>query len=308
MTSTSLQEKACPITLDALKANFRANDFSTYSSGFGDGEEGAERNEMFVMIRNHLRTAWCEQLRGLTGAEMQHFSEFSAIGCMEKSEGDFIAGTLVDILEDAYKTQCLLDMGLQTLQEPIEKELAQLAYSKGKPLDELTEEECAAVLDRLADQFLGKMMRLLLRTQEVENWVSFTKEMPAHEDFGSRFRGNQDKIDYARKWYHLRTKIGAILQLDEVVKDENADIETAMAAMDIQQRIEYDERYDQLISAFCESLDDDIDAQIVYMCDEGLTQAEMAQRLGFKTHSALTKRIQKIYKKCCAFLEEQPRE
>ena len=78
--------------------------------------------------------------------------------------------------------------------------------------------------------------------------------------------------------------------------------------MDIQQRIEYDEQYDALVAAFCATLDDDIDCQIVYMCDEGLSQTEMARRLGFRTHSAVTKRIQKIYEKCCAFLEAQPKD
>ena len=47
MENTSLLEKEGPITLEDLKANFRANDFSAYSSGFGDKEESDERNENF---------------------------------------------------------------------------------------------------------------------------------------------------------------------------------------------------------------------------------------------------------------------
>jgi hypothetical protein len=202
----------------------------------------------------------------------------------------------------------LLDVGLQVLQEPLEKELEHLANAQGITPEELSEEELSAALDRLSDQFLGKMMNLLLQTQDVPQLLTFSSKMPAHEDFANGSMNDNAKIDFFRKWYHLRTKIGAMLSLSDVEADEHADMENAMAAMDIQQRIEYDETYDALVAAFCATLDDDIDRQIVYMCDDGLTHAEMARRLGFQTHSAVTKRIQKIYEKCCAFLEAQPKD
>ena len=63
MTNTSLLEKEGPITLDDLKANFRANDFSAYSSGFGDKEESVERNAQYAMIRKHFKRVWYEQLK-----------------------------------------------------------------------------------------------------------------------------------------------------------------------------------------------------------------------------------------------------
>ena len=94
MENTSLLEKEGPITLEDLKANFRANDFSAYSSGFGDKEESDERNERFEKIRGYFEVAWNQELKALTGKTMQNFSEHSAIGSLEKSEGNFIAGML----------------------------------------------------------------------------------------------------------------------------------------------------------------------------------------------------------------------
>lgn len=308
MTNTSLLEKEGPITLEDLKANFRANDFSAFSSGFGDQEESTERNDRYNMIRKHFKGVWYDQPKTMSSKPLPHFSKVSPIGCLERSESSLVAGTVVDIMEDEQQTQMLLDVGLQVLQEPLEKELDQLARSQGKAPEELSEEEFAAVLDQLSDQFLGKMMNLLLQTQDVPQLLTFSSRMPAHEDFATGSMNDNAIIDFFRKWYHLRTKIGAMLSLSDVEKDENADIETAMAAMDIQQRIEYDEQYDALVAAFCATLDDDIDRQIVYMCDDGLTHAEMARRLGFRTHSAVTKRIQKIYEKCCAFLKAQSME
>ena len=308
MTNTSLLEKEGPITLDDLKANFRANDFSAYSSGFGDKEESVERNAQYAMIRKHFKRVWYEQLKTMQSKALPYFSDVSPIGCLERSESSLVAGTVVNIMEDEQQTQMLLDIGLQVLQEPLGKELEQLAISQGKVPEELSEEELSAALDRLSDQFLGKMMNLLLQTQDVPQLLTFSSKMPAHEDFANGSMNDNAKIDFLRKWYHLRTKIGTMLSLSDVEADEHADVEDAMAAMDIQQRIKYDETYDALVAAFCATLDDDIDRQIVYMCDDGLTHAEMARRLGFQTHSAVTKRIQKIYEKCCAFLEAQPKD
>jgi len=308
MANTSLLEKEGPITLEDLKANFRANDFSAYSSGFGDKEESTERNDRYNMIRKYFKGVWYDQLKTMSSKPLPRFSKVSPIGCLERSESSLVAGTVVNIMEDEQQTQMLLDVGLQVLQEPLEKELEHLANAQGITPEELSEEELSAALDRLSDQFLGKMMNLLLQTQDVPQLLTFSHKMPAHEDFANGSMNDNAKIDFLRKWYHLRTKIGAMLSLSDVEADEHADTENAMAAMDIQQRIEYDETYDALVAAFCATLDDDIDRQIVYMCDDGLTHAEMARRLGFQTHSAVTKRIQKIYEKCCAFLEAQPKD
>ena len=296
-----LLEKDGPITLEDLKVRFQANDFSSQSSGFGDQTESGLRNERFMVIRNHFKVAWRQQMKELTGKSMQNFSATSPIGCLEKSEAALVAGTLVDLMEDEQRTDSLLEQGLQILQEPLEAELERHAQTQGKTTDDLSDEELAAALDCLSDQFLGKMMRLLLQAQEAEMWVEFSKSSPAHEDFNDQIKNNFDRIDFIRQWDHLRTKIGATLSLTDMIAAENEDMETAIAG---HSPMDDDKKYDQLMAAFCASLDDDIDAQIVYLCDEGLTHAEIAQRLGFKTHSAVTKRLQKIYKKCCAFLQE----
>ena len=174
MANASLLEKEGPITLDDLKSNFRANDFSAYSSGFGDKHESVERTERFQKIREYFEAAWSDQLKVLTGKSMQNFTEHSAVGSLEKSEGNLVAGTLVDVLENEQQAEMLLELGLQVLREPLEMELEQLALAQGKAPEELSEEEFSVVLAQLSDQFLGKMMNLLLQTQDIEQWMEFT--------------------------------------------------------------------------------------------------------------------------------------
>lgn len=308
MVERSLLEKEGPITLDDLKANFRANDFSAYSSGFGDEDESVERTRCFEKIHSYFEAAWSEQLKALTGKSMQNFTEHSAAGSLEKSEGNLIAGTLVDVLENEQQTEMLLDLGLQVLREPLEMELEQLATAQGKTPEELSEEEAAAVLARLSDQFLGKMMNLLLQTQDIEQWMEFTKDMPAHEDFNEKILLNFDKINFERRWYHLRTRIGRLFELDEAIAETHCDpkSEKPLNAVDMGlDPVETDEEAcEQLLSAFISTVQDPVDQEILYLRARGWKQKEIAEYLQFKDHTNVCKRLTKLQEQCYAFLAQ----
>ena len=303
MIDTSLLNKDGPITIEDMKEQFRLNDFSAMSSGYNKGKESDAHNTLFNKIVAHFKKAWRGQLHEMTGKYLSVFSASSPIGCMEKSESELVAGTLVHIIDDETKLDQLFDIGLTVLRKPIEAELEKLAQEQEKTAEELTEEEFKAVLDQLADKFLNKMMRLLLETQEVDKWLSFTNEMPAEEDFNKQLKENLDYVDFRRQWYHLQTKIGAMLSLEDVPENAYADPDLLYVIPDPKQRAIDDEKFDLLVQQFCEYLNDDVDSQIVYMTMEGLTQKQMAERLGFRTHSAVSKRLKKLFDKCNTFRE-----
>ena len=306
MMDTTLLEKEGPVTLEDLRANFRAHDFSAMSSGYDKEHESSQRNTRFKRIVKCFKKAWREQMKEMTGKNMVNFAPSSPVGCMELSESELVAGTLVDIMEDEARLDQLFEIGMTVLRQPLEKELEKRI--QGKSMEELTEEEFSAVMAPLADQFLGKMMRLLLEVQEADKWMEFTTEMSAHEDYNTQIKENHANIDFLRQWYHLRTKIGGMLSLEDVEKEASTDMDRLLMSRGTKQRARNDAKYNMLLQAFCESLNNDIDRKIVYMCDEGLTQAEIAQRLGYANHSAVSKRIKKIYQKCCTFLESLPKE
>ena len=202
--------------------------------------------------------------------------------------------------------EALLDLGLQVLQEPLEMELEQLAMDKGKTPEELSEAEFASVLAQLSDQFLGKMMNLLLQTQDVAQWMEFTKELPAHEDFDEDILRNFDKITFERKWDHLRTKIGRLLELDEAIADTHCDPNTQkpIDAVDMGlEPVETDEEaYELLLSTFIATVQDPVDLEILYLRARGWKQKEIAEHLQFKDHTNVSKRMQKLQEQCHAFL------
>jgi hypothetical protein len=206
------------------------------------------------------------------------------------------------------QTEMLLDIGLQVLREPLELELEKLALARGKAPEELSEEELAAVLAQLSDQFLGKMMNLLLQTQEIEQWVKFTKDTPAHEDFNEKILLNYDKINFERRWDHLRTRIGRLLELDETITETYCDpnMEKPIYAVDMGLApVETDEEaYEQLLSAFIATVQDPVDQEIMYLRARGWKQREIAEHLQFKDHTNVSKRMQKLQEQCRAFLAQ----
>ena len=136
MIDTSLLNKDGPITIEDMKEQFRLNDFSAMSSGYNKGKESDAHNTLFNKIVAHFKKAWRGQLHEMTGKYLSVFSSSSPIGCMEKSESELIAGTLVHIIDDETKLDQLFDIGLTALRKPIEAELKKRAQEQEKSIIE----------------------------------------------------------------------------------------------------------------------------------------------------------------------------
>lgn len=311
MVDTSLLDKDGAISIEDLMKRFQTNDFSAMVSLY-DSEKATEaQNQLYRRVKKHFRIVWDAQVEMLTGkGSLANFSELALVRCLEEREEDLISGLVMDLLADEARTETIMNQIMEQFREPLLVEIEAYAVTIGKTTDSLSEEEFAAAVNQFADLFLSKMMNLLQQTQQVPELMRFMHDTPAHEDFNNSIKDNYDKIDFMRAWYHLRTKIGAMLSLSDFPEAELADSDEAVASSMTKsecERAEEDAKYDRLLQAFCETLND-IDSQIVYMCDEGLTQKEMAERLGYANHSAVSKRLKKIYQKCCAFLDAQPKE
>lgn len=311
MVDTSLLEKEGAISIEDLMKHFQTNDFSAMVSLYESEKASSEQNQLYRRAKKHFRTAWNAQMKMLTGKDsLANFSEFAPVRCLQEREEDLISGVVMELLADEAHSEAIMDQTLEQFREPLLSEIETYAATIGKTTDSLSEEEFAAAVNQFVDLFLGKMMNLLQQTQQVPELMRFMHDTPAHEDFNNSIKENYDKIDFMRAWYHLRTKIGAMLSLSDFPEAELADSDEAIASSmtkSERERAEEDAEYDRLLQAFCKTLND-IDSQIVYMCDEDLTQKEMAERLGYANHSAVSKRLKKIYKKYCAFLDAQPKD
>ena len=309
MVDTSLLEKDGAISIEDLVKHFQKNDFSAEVSHYNADAASSESNELYLKVKQIFQNAWNKEMHKLTQKKsLMNFSEFHPVRCLEEREEDLVSGTVMELMADEAQLNMLLDLVFAQMHGKITEALEAYAATKNKTVDTLTEAQIALVVDNFADQFLAHMMQLFLRVQSVPEIMEMGKDMPAMEDYADTGHTNYDRIDGLRKLEHLRTQLGGMLSLSDVPKDASTDIDRLLATMDTEQRKRDDAKYDRLLQTFCKTLKDDVDRQIVYMCDEGLNQTQIAEKLGFANHSAVSKRIAKIYKKCCAFLDAQPKE
>ena len=291
-------------TLDELKMFFQENDFTTAVSGYNFENASEEDNRFYLKIKNLFGTTWNEQMKELTGTgSLANFSKDAPVKCLEKADEDLIAGTIMEILQDDTLTEMYGQISAEVVAEPLTKELEKYAEEHGKTVDDLTEEEIGLVMDDFSTRFLGNAVNMLQQTQSVPEIMDISSKMAAHEDFASTKGRNYDKIDFRRRWYHLRAKIDTTLSYDEIVENELADPDSADAFSAIEDSMDQDELYQMLLSAVCDNCDDDIDRQIILMCDEQLTQKEIAEKLGYKSQGAVSKRLKKLRKKYSEIFE-----
>ena len=291
-------------TLDELKKFFQENDFTTAVSGFDFENASEEDNQFYLKIKNIFGTAWNGQMKELTGTgSLANFSKDAPVKCLEKADEDLIAGTIMEILQDDTLTEMYGQISAEVVAEPLAKEMEKYAEEHGKTVDDLTEEEIGLVMDDFSNRFLGNAVNMLQQTQSVPEIMDISSKMAAHEDFASTKGRNYDKIDFRRRWYHLRAKIDTTLSYDEIVENEFADPDSAAAFSAIEDSMDQDELYQMLLDAVCDSCEDDIDRQIILMCDEQLTQKEIAEKLGYKSQGAVSKRLKKLRKKYSEIFE-----
>ena len=123
--------------------------------------------------------------------------------------------------------------------------------------------------------------------------IEAVKDMRCFEDFD--YRESNQKTDFYRKWYHTRS-LKAEMSFDmmqEHFRERYDDVEWELPDPLSTFEDEVTEKVD--VQNFLATLEE-TDRQILQMREDGYTQKEIAARLEFKTHSAVSKRIRKIGK------------
>ena len=192
-----------------------------------------------------------------------------------------------------------IDRFFEMYEESVMLGLDCYAKSVGKEVDGLTDEEIHTVVEKVAGVIDETLIETVMQGQQVSEIFGISKKIPQHEDFSGQL--NQDKINFYNKWTHCKTKLGAPLFFSELSEDESTNIEGVknFFANDPAE----EQRYISLRDEFAKTLNS-TDKEIYYLSEKGLTQKEIADRLGYKTHSAISKRMKimnKDFKKFIGF-------
>lgn len=289
MKKSSLLEKEGPITIEDLKTNFKENDFTTMKSKFNPKK--ASEGELFLYGRAKtiFQQSWNEKMDELTGlSSLLNFSDDSPLVSLEKTDEALVSGIVMELREDEEALDRIFDSYCRITEERCIEEITKYAEETGKDPDDMSEEKLETIFNRVVDEFLSKMMSLFLQTQSVPELVELQKSMATHEDFNETVVQNFSKIDFDRKWTHSRSEAGAALSLDgliEVFQDavpvatlDNATEEVEV--IDIERKV-------------LENLNE-TDKEIYLLKKQGYSQNEIAEKLGFKSTSAVSKRLANI--------------
>ena len=125
------------------------------------------------------------------------------------------------------------------------------------------------------DIYLHHIVPNVMKKHRMDEIIRVARESPCFEDFD--FQKSNQKTDFIRKWYHTRTK-HPIISLEEFQE----------AYADAHGGQEYEEPDPS------QNVEETVVAQALELRMSGDTLEEIAEKLGYKNHSGVLKRIRKI--------------
>ena len=151
--------------------------------------------------------------------------------------------------------------------------------------------EMGYVSDEEIDIYLRYIVPKVMKKHNMYAAIETAEEFRCFEDFD--YRESRQKIDFYRKWYHTRTKY-PMISLEEF-KENYAESHNGQEwdEPDASQDIEENTTSEILVEQFKATLTEK-DMAILQMRMEGDTLEEIAEKLGYKNHSGVLKRIRKI--------------
>lgn len=148
------------------------------------------------------------------------------------------------------------------------------------------------------------MKQVVEQTIEEQGWgpmLEVIRDVPCEEDF-ENWDTNVRK-DFLRKWYHTRSKRVQIVSLEECMEDEDSNIHSLPDPKgDFMEQVESEDFCQRFKATLSQK-----DMAILELRVERYTLEEIADRLGYKTHSAVVKRMEAIKKRFLRYEQESGR-
>ena len=156
---------------------------------------------------------------------------------------------------------------------------------------ENTDLYCGFVPEYDVEIYLRYVVPKVMKKYKMYETLEVAEQYRCFEDFD--FRDSRQKTDFYRKWYHTRTKhpMVSLEEFKENYSESHNGQEWDMA--DESQDLDVYATDKIMVEQFKEKLSEK-DMQILTLRMEGRTLEEIAEKLGYKNHSGVLKRIRKI--------------
>ena len=289
-----------PEQLEMLVKGFQKHDFTQevyLPGGMENPEDEPERKHN--PLENRVRSYMKRNLLALGFTRnINNFTEQHPANLLISADAQYISDNAVKILEDAEQTEAAIDQYMELFAPIIEYTAKSYCNAKGKTLDELDDSDVWRIMDRVTTVSNIELMNVVMQGQQFSAINEIAHYNLTHEDFGNKF--NFDSINFHEQWTRCDTLVQEMLSLDAELEKE---AENPDAPVTIEQGHEVDYVGQVLINSFCETLND-IDATIFRMRMDDRTYAQIAEKLGYKNHSAVLKRVRKIAERWTEYMNE----
>lgn len=290
--------KFTPEQLNELQSFFQQNDFTANMALEREHNSEGEQAKIFVRTKKIFGEYWLGNLRKLgVKRKMKNFSKDHPVNFLENADADYFSEEILKIYTNSEMLNRYIDRFFEMYEESVMVGLDCYAKSVSKEIDDLTDEEIHTVVEKVAGVIDETLIETVMQGQQVPAIFGISRKVPQHEDFTEKL--SQDKINFYNKWTHANTKLGAPLLFSELSEDEATGIEGARNFFDNNPAEE--QRYKFLREEFAKNLNS-TDQEIYYLAEQGYKQKEIAKRLGYKTHSAVSKRMKIMNKDFKKFL------
>ena len=141
------------------------------------------------------------------------------------------------------------------------------------------------------DIYLRHIVPNVMKKHRMDEIIQVAREYPCFEDFD--FRKSNQKTDFIRKWYHTRTRhpMTSLEEFQEAYADAHGgqEYEEPDPSQNVEETVVAQAVVDQFKATLSEK-----DMQILELRMSGDTLEGIAEKLGYKNHSGVLKRIRKI--------------
>lgn len=276
--------------LEILRKGFQEHDFTqTVPLSLSYEDMTPEQAKAFVALKTRIKDYAKANLPALDiKRKIGNFSGDFPVNLLLEADSAYIANEAVNILSDAQRTQDAINQFFDMFGGVVDEAILIYCSRRQKTPDELTDEEEQYILDHTLKLINETLMNPVMQGQQFPEINEIAHKHQTHEDFGDK--RNVDSINFHNQWTHAKTKIGEMLSLEGLDESVPAGGNN-------------DAEYNLLRDSFCSTLDD-TDSAIFYLIEDGKTQREIAAELGYKTPSAVSKRVRAIQKKYEKFTKD----
>ena len=263
--------------------------------------DGDENKKIFDRAGEIYSQFWNNEMLDEIGKKsLQNFSKDAPVNMLADGLENVILSAVDHLIETDQMDDIVSVVGAFNKDE-IDEISLEYAKKHNKNVEDFTAEDMNEVLSIFSDDLLANRMEQLQEVYQLKELFDLQKQMSADEDFNENVLENHDKIDHIRRTQHTRTKIGASLSLDELQETEN-DI-LSDRGTSVEEIVETQTMSE--LENICLSVLNEEEKAIFKFLKAGKTQEEIADALGYKTQSAISKKINKMKEKIKAEITRQ---